>query len=393
MHITITRETNIPDHLRLERFKRVPELGPKVLFFSGGTALRGVSQEIINYTHNSIHLITPFDSGGSSAILRRTFSMPAVGDIRNRLMALADQSMQGNPEIFTLFAHRLNTQASPQELLNELTRLSCGEHELIRTVPDPMARIISTHFADFHNAMPPGFDLRGASLGNLVLTAGYLTNHCQLEPVIYLFSKLAQVCGVVRPVVDDNLHLAVELDNGEVIVGQHCITGKTQRPLNSRIKHIWLTATADDPTRAKVQVSEKVRQLISEAGLICYPVGSFYSSVLANLLPIGIGRAIGANRCPKVFVPSTGTDPETFGMNVADQVRALQNALTQDGAKQSDILEYVLVDCAAGVYPGGLDTNDLATTGVTVIDCPLVGSGNGQTLDATLLTQALLSLS
>ncbi len=392
MRITITRETNIPDRLKLERFKRVPELGPKVLFFSGGTALRGVSQEIINYTHNSIHIITPFDSGGSSAILRRTFSMPAVGDIRNRLMALADQSMRGNPEIFTLFAHRLDTQGSPQELLSELISLGKGKHELVCAVPDPMARIITTHFADFHDAMPPGFDLRGASLGNLVLTAGYLTNHCQLDPVIYLFSKLAQVCGVVRPVVDDNLHLAVELDTGEILIGQHRITGKDHCPLNSRIKSIWLTASEDDPARANVPLGEKTQRLISEAGLICYPMGSFYSSVLANLLPIGVGQAISTNRCPKVFVPSTGTDPETFGMSIADQVRALQATLTQDGAKQSDVLEYVLVDCAAGVYPGGLDTNELAAAGVSVIDCPLVGSGNGQPLDATLLTQALLSL-
>ena len=66
-----------------------PPLGPRLVFFTGGTALRDLSRQLIHYTHNSVHLVTPFDSGGSSAALRRSFAMPAVGDIRNRLLALA----------------------------------------------------------------------------------------------------------------------------------------------------------------------------------------------------------------------------------------------------------------------------------------------------------------
>ncbi len=64
-----------------------PDAGPKLLFFSGGTALNGLSQVLKRYTHNSIHLVTPFDSGGSSAVLREAFDMPAVGDLRSRMMA------------------------------------------------------------------------------------------------------------------------------------------------------------------------------------------------------------------------------------------------------------------------------------------------------------------
>ena len=75
-HLTITRTVQLPDKIRLARFARAPELGPKVLFFSGGSALNPLSRRLINYTHNSIHLITPFDSGGSSAVLRKAFGMP-----------------------------------------------------------------------------------------------------------------------------------------------------------------------------------------------------------------------------------------------------------------------------------------------------------------------------
>ena len=73
-----------------------PELGPHIVFFTGGTALRHISQHLAELTHNSVHLVTPFDSGGSSATLRQAFGMPAVGDIRNRLLDLADTSFVPN---------------------------------------------------------------------------------------------------------------------------------------------------------------------------------------------------------------------------------------------------------------------------------------------------------
>src|SRR5688572_20780353 len=103
----VSRAVRIPDDLRVLRCSRAPELGPRILFFSGGTALRPLSRALKLLTHNSIHLITPFDSGGSSAALRRAFGMPALGDLRNRLLALADETVRGNPRVFRLFGYRL----------------------------------------------------------------------------------------------------------------------------------------------------------------------------------------------------------------------------------------------------------------------------------------------
>ena len=68
-----------------------PDGGSRILFFSGGTALAPVAAELSRHTRNAVHVITTFDSGGSSAELRRAFDMPAVGDIRARIMALADR--------------------------------------------------------------------------------------------------------------------------------------------------------------------------------------------------------------------------------------------------------------------------------------------------------------
>ena len=44
-----------------------PDGGSRILFFSGGTALAPVAAELSRHTRNAVHVITTFDSGGSSA--------------------------------------------------------------------------------------------------------------------------------------------------------------------------------------------------------------------------------------------------------------------------------------------------------------------------------------
>ncbi|MFP4071207.1 MAG: GAK system CofD-like protein [Desulfovibrionales bacterium] len=389
----ITREVGLPDPIKLERYRRSPDLGPKILFFSGGTALRRTARELTRYTHNSIHVVTPFDSGGSSAKLRKTFRMPAVGDVRSRLMALSDQSILGNPEIFALFAHRMSQNALIQDLQGELERMSRGRHPLVASIPDPMRKIIRNHFRDFIERMGD-FDLRGASIGNIVLTAGYLTNRRHLDPVIFLFSKLVQVLGVVRPVVNANLHLAAELESGEVVIGQHRMTGKEAAPLASRIDRIWLTRSLDDPASTEASIRAKMRERILGADLICYPMGSFFTSVIANLLPKGVGKAIAGNRCPKVFIPNTKPDPELFGYGLADQVEILLRTLLADSkvSNPRNVLDFVLVDTTNGPGLERRELSQIQELGFEVLDLPLISAQSSPLIDEKLLVPILLSL-
>ncbi len=394
----IRREVELPNHLALARLEKCPELGPRVLFFSGGSALKRSSIRLIDYTHNSVHIMTPFDSGGSSAKIRKAFNMPAVGDIRARLMALADQSLRGNPAIFELFVHRLPADDTPEGLRATLDRMVRGKHPLVARVTDPMRKIVRNHLAMFQQNMPEDFDLTGASIGNLVLAGGYLANRRHLDPVIFMFSSLVQVRGMVRPVVNKNLHLAAELADGSLVVGQHRMTGKEVPPLASPIQRLFLS---DETGRPVVQpIRDKVRSLITGAELICYPMGSFHTSVMANLLPRGVGQAVAQACCPKVYVPSTGVDPECLGMSVADQVERLAATLMGDAASDAggrptalaDVLHYVLVDSSHGQYPGGLELERIRRMGVEVIDTPLIGYGPSPDIDDRFLVPILLSL-
>ena len=393
--LSVTRTLRFPDRLRLARFARAPELGPKVLFFSGGSALGPLSQRLLGYTHNSVHLITPFDSGGSSAKLRKAFHMPAVGDLRNRMMALADQSVTGNPAIFRLFTHRLPARGERAELARSLADLIQGRDPLIQAVPDPMRKIIRTHLGFFGEAMPPEFDLRGASIGNLVLTGGYLNNGRHLDPVVFLFSKLAEVRGLVRPIVNKDLELAVRLGDGREIVGQHLITGREGAPLTSPIASIALVRSAQDPTPVNPAIRDKTRRLIEGAELICYPMGSFYSSLMVNLLPRGVGRAVARADCPKVFIPNTGRDKEWVAGGLADQATLLLETLSRDRGRDKDpagVLDFVLLDSRNGRYPDRPDPGELERLGPRVIDTQLVDPARGPDLDPELLAGALLAL-
>jgi CofD-related protein of GAK system len=391
--ILLQRRAFVPDPLKIARCQKTPELGPRLLFFSGGTALKRFSKVLIRYTHNSIHIITPFDSGGSSAEIRRAFRMLSIGDVRNRLMALADQSIQGNPEIYRLFSYRLPGEDSPDRLRKKLQTMAAGLDSLIDGIPAPMRSIICLYIQDFLRFMPDDFNLRGANIGNMVLSAGYLNHHRQIETVIYLFSRLVEVRGQVRPVVADNLHLAATLQNGETLVGQHRITGDAVLKARSPIRELFLSASADRPERIQTEISPDAAALIDNAEIICYPMGSFYSSIMANLLPRGVGAAVAGNRCPKAFIPNTVPDPEQYGMSLSDIVGTMIRCL-QAGhpGKPTDYLDWIILDRGWGKYPFDLDLQKIKDWGIGILDVSLVTQESFPYVDPERLCSVLLSL-
>lgn len=370
-----------------------PQHGPRILFFSGGTALRQVAQELTAWTYNSVHLITPFDSGGSSAVLRTAFGMPAVGDIRARIMALADKGLHGNEEIHTLFAYRLPLDGKKSALHHEMQSLAQGIHPLLWQIPLPMKGIIQGHLRSFFQAMPESFPLAGASIGNLILAAGYMSHNRRLNPVIALYSRMVHARGVVRPIVETPAHLAVRLASGEVIAGQHRFSGKEAQGVRSPIEAIWLTRDIATAEPCRVPLHQRTAGRIVSADLICYPIGSFYSSVAANLLPTGVGRAIAANPCPKVFIPNLGVDPELFGHTVRQQVERLLELLRADAPDAAPValLDTLLVDAERGQYPGGIPFDWLARQGIAVRTAPLVTDNLAPLADARRVCVALMA--
>ncbi len=393
--VQITRSATLPDPLRISRYQKIPELGPRILFFSGGSALTDLSRELKKYTHNSIHFVSPFDSGGSSAKLRHAFDMPAIGDLRSRLMALADETVLGHPEIYQLFSYRFAKTANQTELKSRLKDMVSGRDELVREIANPMRKLICNHLGYFFEAMPNDFDLRGASIGNLIIAGGYLNNNEELESIVFLFSKLVNVLGTVRTITNDDYHLAAEMTDDKLIVGQHLITGKEVAPITKPIKHIYLTQTLNQHKPIEAKLRKRNRRLFEQADLICYPPGSFYTSLIANLLPSGVGRAIANNGNPKIFIPNLSSDPEQVDMTLADSIKALLFYLQQDCpalTSPNKLINYLLVDSKNGNYPGGIPTDLIQELGIELIDLTLINRNSPDTYDEERLVSALLSL-
>ncbi|THH35153.1 GAK system CofD-like protein [Aliishimia ponticola] len=341
------RELSLPDPLRVARARSVPHLGPRILFFSGGSALNAISRQLKQYTFNSIHLITPFDSGGSSQTLRVAFDMPAVGDLRSRLMALADETVLGQPEVYALFTHRLPRDAKPGALRAEVAQLRDGKHPLLSAVARPMRALIQNHLNHALDHVPADFDYRNASIGNLILAGGYLSQGRALEPVLFLMSKMVDVRGTVRTIVDENLQLGAQLQDGRQIHTQRLLSGKEAPPIDSPITRLFLSDGRQELSAADYPLLKRNRKLIQSADVICYPPGSLYSSVAVNLLPAGVGKAVAGRCVPKVYLPGLGTDPEALGHSLADQVEALLTPMRADAGKTRparDFLTHVLCD-------------------------------------------------
>lgn len=393
MHIT--RPLRIPDELRISRYAKNPELGPRILFFSGGSALNSLSRRLKNYTHNSIHLVTPYDSGGSSAVLRKAFDIPAVGDLRSRMMALADETVLGHPDIYRLFHHRFDKGADNADLKQRLKDMVAGDDALTAAISKPMRTLICNHLGYFLQVMPKDFDLQGASIGNLILVGGYINHHRKLDPIIFLFSQLVNVHGTVRSITEDDYHLEVELHNGKTIVGQHLFTGKETAEINRGIRNMRLVESLDGNSPANSKLRKPNRKLIQQAELICFPMGSFYSSVLANLLPEGVGAAVRANACPKVYIPNCGHDPEQKGMTLADQIDTLLHYLKRDAGSDCidcDLLNFIVLDSRAEGMADAIPHERLRKAGIQLIDTPLLKAEDPTRYDSDLLLKTLLSL-
>jgi CofD-related protein of GAK system len=195
--------------------------------------------------------------------------------------------------------------------------------------------------------------------------------------------------------VNDDLHLAADLEDGSCVTGQHRLTGKEVAPLQLPVSRLFLSSHPDKPKPAHAEIRKKNRRLIQQAELICYPPGSFYSSLIASLLPTGVGSAIAGADCPKVYIPNLGQDPEQIGMTLDSSVLTLLDYLragNSDKCPHGKLLNFVLLDSKRGKYPSSLSASLMQELGTRIIDTRLISKQSMPYYDAELLSSALLSL-
>lgn len=236
--------------------------GPAVVAIGGGTGLPVVLKALKGYAGDITAIVTVADDGGSSGVLRREMGILPPGDIRNCLVALADD-----------------------ELL--------------------MSRLFQYRFQQ-------GDGLAGHSFGNLFIAA--LTDITgDFMNAILESSHILDIQGRVLPSTTENVTLFAELDDGEKIEGQYKIAKTNHQP----IKRIYIK-----PKDARAL--PETLDAIYKADQIIIGPGSLYTSIIPNLLIDDIKEAICASKARKIYICNAMTQHgETSGYTVEDHIKAL----------------------------------------------------------------------
>jgi uncharacterized cofD-like protein len=244
--------------------QRLLRRGPRIVAIGGGTGLPNLLRGLKASTSNITAVVTTMDDGGSSGRLRRERNMLAPGDIRNNLIALAEDESR----IGKLFQHR------------------------------------------FAGSEPASLD--GHSLGNLVL-AGLQDMTGSFDKAIEEMSLILKTRGRVLPTTLDQVDLCAQMEDGTIVRGECQIPAARQR-----IKRVFLSKEYVKPYPA---VLEALRQ----ADLIILGPGSLYTSLIPNLLVSGLAHEIEAAAAKKIYVANLMTQPgETDGFTLSDHLRALE---------------------------------------------------------------------
>lgn len=245
--------------------KRFLARGPKVVAIGGGTGLSTLLRGMKEHTSNLTAIVTVADDGGSSGVLRTGLGIPAVGDIRNCIAALAD--------------------AEPL-----------------------MSDVLQYRFPDGAEGAP---GLAGHALGNLLIAAMTAVEGGDFEDGVRAINRVLAVRGRVLPVSSTPLTLHARLRDGSVVHGQSQIMRSTG------IERVWLTPE-------HVEASEEAMAAIVEADLIVIGPGSLYTSLLPSLLIPGIRDAVLHAAAPRVYVCNVATQVgETTGFDLAAHVETL----------------------------------------------------------------------
>lgn len=237
----------------------------KVVVLGGGTGLSCLLKGLKEYNVSITAIVSVCDDGKSTGRLREEFNQVAVGDIRRVLVALSETE----PMFEELLNYRFNTSS----------------------------------------------DLNGHTVGNLLLTA--MTNITgNMNKGIKSLGKVLNLKGNVIPLSEDNsITLMGEMEDGEIVEGEHNITEK-----HKKIKRVFYK---NEPI-----VSRDAIKAIKEADLIVLSMGSIYTSIIPNLICKDIIEAIDKSTANIMYVCNIVTQPgETDDFKASDHINLLNSYL------------------------------------------------------------------
>ena len=253
--------------------KRLLARGPRIVAIGGGTGQSALLRGLKEHTANLTAIVTVADDGGSSGTLRDELGIPAVGDIRNCIAALAD--------------------AEP------LMREFLGY------------RFPGGHRTDGGRVETEPGGLGGHAIGNLLIAALTAVEGGDFEAGVKRMNRVLAVRGQVLPVSPTPISLHARTRNGVIVSGQSLVMR------TSGIERVWITPTDAAPASDALAA-------IADAEIIVLGPGSLFTSLLPALLVPQIREAVVASSAVRIYVCNVATQAgETAGYDLADHVEAL----------------------------------------------------------------------
>ena len=319
---------------------RDPSAALRVVVLGGGNGIPNVLRGLADLVRGGSLLeitaiVATADDGGSSGRIRSQRGGLPPGDLRNCLLALADDT---DSTVSRLFAHRY---------------AGAG-------------------------------DLAGHSLGNLLLMALAEQEGCYLRAV-EVAGRLLRTRGRVLPASEGGLRLEGETVSGERISGESRIGAAP-----AAIRRVWLEPVAAEP-------AEGVIDALGAADLIVLGPGSLFTSILPVLLVRGVADAIRTARGRRVLVGNLMTQPgETIGMTMADHLDAIDRhagpALVEAVLLNSTAIRPHRLLSYAEKHAELVLSTGLAGRSETIYEAPLVNELGKIRHDPTRLADALIRL-
>jgi uncharacterized cofD-like protein len=239
----------------------------RIVALGGGTGLPGVLRGLRPLvTHGDktalTAVVTMTDDGGSSGRLRKSMGLPPPGDVRNCLVALAEEE----DLLAGLFQHRYG---------------ECRE-------------------------------LNGHSVGNLILAALAEQTGSFLKAV-EVSSEVLRTAGQILPSTQDDVWLEAVLEDGTRVAGETRIAERDQR-----VRRISVRPADARPTPG-------VLEAIAAADLIVLGPGSLYTSLIPNIVIQGIADALFESDAPVVLVANLVSERgEAAGLDLVDHLEVIE---------------------------------------------------------------------
>ena len=165
------------------------------------------------------------------------------------------------------------------------------------------------------------------------------------EEAVDILSEMFDVQGKVIPVTLDDAQLCVELVDGQKIIGETNID-IPKHDGNLRIKNAYLTGGG--------VLNPRAREAILHADFIVIWPGDLYTSIVPNLLTIGMREALAESKAKIIYICNIMTKHgETDGFEVRDFVEVVERYIG------TGILDFVLVN--SGEIPETLAEKYLTT--------------------------------